>query len=138
MDFFRNFKVGTKIMAGYVIALVLTAVVGGVALVRLDDIGETVNDLAGNLAKDQHLADQIVEQICSITNNKDDNFKPFLGEIENLHSLVPMSQTTHTPIFILKAKDGVVGAHFKKVQEAEGVFSFIANNLLRNTGDIDD
>ena len=86
----------------------------------------------------KQIPDQIVEQICSITNNKDDNFKPFLGEIENLHSLVPMSQTTHTPIFILKAKDGVVGAHFKKVQEAEGVFSFIANNLLRNTGDIDD
>jgi len=63
MNFFRNRKVGTKIMAGYLVALVLTAVVGGVALVRLADIGDTVNNLAGNLAKDQHLADQVVEQI---------------------------------------------------------------------------
>ncbi|WP_370215283.1 ParA family protein [Idiomarina sp.] len=62
----------------------------------------------------------------------------FLGDIENLHSLVPMSQTANVPIFALKAKDGVVGAHFQKVQYAERIYSNIAANMLRNIGDLDD
>lgn len=62
----------------------------------------------------------------------------FLGEIENLHSLVPMSQTNNAPIFSLKAKDGVVGAHFQKVQYAEKIFKTIANKLLENIGGDDD
>ncbi len=35
------------------------------------------------------------------------NYK--LGEIPNLHSIVPMSQTVNALIFELKAKDGIVG-----------------------------
>ncbi len=57
-----------------------------------------------------------------------------LGEIPNLHSVVPMSQTVNAPIFGLKAKDGVVGAHFTKVSEAEEIYRDIANELLRNVG----
>ncbi|MFN8458013.1 MAG: methyl-accepting chemotaxis protein [Anaerolineae bacterium] len=59
MKSFNNLKVNTKIMTGYVIALVLMAVVGGVALFRLNQIGVTVADLADNLAADQHLADEM-------------------------------------------------------------------------------
>ncbi len=55
-----------------------------------------------------------------------------LGEIPNLHSVVPMSQTAHAPIFALKAKDGVVGAHFAKVAEAEEIYAGIAKNLIEN------
>ena len=55
-----------------------------------------------------------------------------LGEIPNLHSVVPMSQTANAPIFELKAKDGVVGAHFAKVSDAEEIFCGIANVLLAN------
>jgi len=55
-----------------------------------------------------------------------------LGEIPNLHSIVPMSQTVNAPIFELKAKDGVVGSHFAKVKEAEEIYSQIAATLLNN------
>lgn len=55
-----------------------------------------------------------------------------LGEIPNLYSIVPMSQTANAPIFELKARDGVVGAHFAKVSEAEQIFSRIAHALLGN------
>ncbi len=55
-----------------------------------------------------------------------------LGEIPNLHSIVPMSQTVNAPIFELKAKDGVVGSHFAKVKEAEELYSQIAATLLNN------
>lgn len=52
-----------------------------------------------------------------------------LGSIPNLHSLIPMSQFARKPIFELKAKDGVLGAHFAKVQEAKKMFGDIADNL---------
>ena len=50
----------------------------------------------------------------------------------NLHSLIPMSQFSRKPIFELKAKDGVLGAHFAKVQESKTLFGEIAENLLAN------
>lgn len=55
-----------------------------------------------------------------------------LGEIPNLHSVVPMSQTANAPIFELKARDGVVGAHFAKVMEAEKIYRAIAAALINN------
>ena len=58
-----NFRVGAKIIAGYIIALALMAIVGGVALVRLNQINSTVTDLATNLAEDQRISESMVEQI---------------------------------------------------------------------------
>ena len=58
------------------------------------------------------------------------NFK--LGEIPNLHSIVPMSQTANAPIFGLKSRDGVVGAHFAKVSDAGEIYRQISNNIIRN------
>lgn len=84
------------------------------------------------------IPEKIEEEICSLSDNKNNKAKFLLGEIENLHSLVPMSQTNNAPIFELKAKDGVVGSHFQKVQDAEGIFKTIAHALLENIGDSDD
>ena len=55
-----------------------------------------------------------------------------LGDIPNLHSVVPLSQSAHAPIFKLKSADGVVGAHFAKVKDTERIYSGIADNLLRS------
>lgn len=55
-----------------------------------------------------------------------------LGEIPNLHSLVPLSQTANAPIFKLTADDGVVGAHFSKVKEYGEVIENIKNKLVTN------
>jgi cellulose biosynthesis protein BcsQ len=55
-----------------------------------------------------------------------------LGTIPNLYSLIPMSQFARRPIFALRAKDGVRGAHFNKVREAEALFQTIANRLEKN------
>lgn len=55
-----------------------------------------------------------------------------LGEIPNLHSVVPMSQTSNAPIFELKSRDGVVGAHFAKVIEADEIYYRIAEALIDN------
>jgi cellulose biosynthesis protein BcsQ len=55
-----------------------------------------------------------------------------LGTIPNLYSLIPMSQFARRPIFALRAKDGVRGAHFNKVREAEDLFHTIADRLEEN------
>jgi cellulose biosynthesis protein BcsQ len=85
--------------------------------------------------------EKIIKQIPkAIVNNlapvepilDDEEYK--LGEIPNLHSLVPLSQTANAPIFKLTADDGVVGAHFSKVKEYGIVIESIAENILRNIG----
>jgi cellulose biosynthesis protein BcsQ len=57
-----------------------------------------------------------------------------LGSIPNLYSLIPMSQTAHKPIFALKAKDGVRGAHFNRVRDAADIYKSIVNRLVKNLG----
>jgi len=57
-----------------------------------------------------------------------------LGSIPYFHSLVPLSQTSNKPIFELKGADGVVGAHFAKVQEFEEVIEEIADNFIARCG----
>jgi cellulose biosynthesis protein BcsQ len=74
-----------------------------------------------------------------IQNNFIDRFQPNkpsikneIGSIPNLFSLIPMSQSAHKPVFSLKARDGVRGAHFNKVREAEIIFGDVTNQLLQN------
>lgn len=52
-----------------------------------------------------------------------------LGSFPTLHSLIPLSQTGHTPIFALKASDGVVGAHFSKVREYGEIIKEVAKRF---------
>jgi len=59
-----------------------------------------------------------------------------LGQIPNLHSLIPLSQNAHVPIFTLSGRDGVVGAHFAKVRESEDIFAAVAENFLSNISHI--
>jgi cellulose biosynthesis protein BcsQ len=59
-----------------------------------------------------------------------------LGQIPNLHSLIPLSQNSHVPIFTLSGKNGVVGAHFAKVRESEDIFARVAGNFLGNISKI--
>ena len=54
-----------------------------------------------------------------------------LGSVPTLHSLIPLSQTGHTPIFALKAADGVVGAHFSKVREYGEIIREIATRFQK-------
>lgn len=56
-----------------------------------------------------------------------------IGTVPNLFSLVPMSQSSHTPIFGLLASDGVVGAHFAKVKEARDIFENVASEFMERT-----
>jgi cellulose biosynthesis protein BcsQ len=68
--------------------------------------------------------------------NKAEISTPKIGEITNLHSLVPLSQNSSVPIFALKAEHGVVGAHFNKVKEFENTLLDISDNLLNNLNEL--
>ncbi len=59
-----------------------------------------------------------------------------IGSIPNLYSLIPLSQTAHKPVFLLRARDGVRGAHFNKVRDAEQIFERVATQLLQNVEDL--
>jgi len=59
MKVFKNFKIGAKIMGGYLLVLVLLVVVGVVAIVRLQHINHTVVEMADHLDADQLLAQNI-------------------------------------------------------------------------------
>jgi len=77
---------------------------------------------------------QIKEELIEKFSKLPSGSKYKLGEIPNLHSIVPMSQTANSPIFKLKAKDGVVGSHFAKVNEAEEIYKNISRALMSNIG----
>ena len=62
--------------------------------------------------------------------------KPLIGEITNLHSLVPLSQNSSVPIFNLKSEHGVVGAHFNKVKEYEKTLEKLSENLVNNLNEL--
>lgn len=68
------------------------------------------------------------------SSNSTENYE--IGTIPNLYSLIPMSQTAHKPIFALKAKDGVRGAHFNKVRDAADIYENITNRLVENIAEI--
>lgn len=55
-----------------------------------------------------------------------------LGQIPNLHSLIPLSQNAHVPIFSLTGKHGVVGAHFAKVKESQSIIASVGERFLQN------
>ncbi len=104
MNFFSNFKVGTKIIAGYIIALVLMATIGGIALLRLANIEVTVTNLSDNLAMDQKLADDMVSQVLLarfyankyISQGHQDDLGRYRDEHLNFENLLASAETEIT------------------------------------------
>lgn len=66
LEKFANLKVGTRIIAGYIIALMLMAIVGGVSMWRLNEIGNTVEDLTSRVANVQQLANDMQEHVLQL------------------------------------------------------------------------
>lgn len=54
-----------------------------------------------------------------------------LGIIPTLSSVVPLSQQAHAPIFALDARDGIVGSHYTRVNEAGKFFHSIADKISK-------
>src|SRR5258708_5219992 len=66
IPFFNDLKIGVKILVGYIVALALAAVVGGLSIVQLDQVNATVTRLTGHLAQERALAESTAVQIHRI------------------------------------------------------------------------
>lgn len=55
-----------------------------------------------------------------------------IGSVPNFYSLIPMSQSSHKPVFELTSTDGVVGAHYKKVEDYENTIKEIVERMMSN------
>lgn len=64
--FFGHLKIGVKIMVGYVAALALAAIVGGLAIFQLGRVNTTVTRLTGQLSQERELAEEMTVQIYRI------------------------------------------------------------------------
>ncbi|QDS36967.1 ParA family protein [Brevibacillus brevis] len=108
--------------AGYVTQQYTAKVVDGVKrpVKAFDQILTRVPELIKN------------ELIDKINDDKEGIVNYELGSIPNFHSLIPISQSAHKPIFNLEYGDGVVGAHFSKVEEFKEIIHSIAIQLLEN------
>ena len=66
MSWLRNIKLGAKIIAGYAIALTLTAVVGVLAYVQLNAVQARFSELAGNLSQDRQVANDLQANLLGV------------------------------------------------------------------------
>lgn len=82
--------------------------------------------------------DVIQQKLLPATPGKNKKKKFNLGSIPNLHSLIPMSQSSRSPVFALRGGDGVRGAHFSKVKDAHTTFAAVGDSILARTGLSDD
>ena len=57
-----------------------------------------------------------------------------LGDIPHMYSLIPLAQTRAAPIGELSASDGIVGSHYKMIENYEVRIRQIADNFLGNIG----
>lgn len=79
------------------------------------------------------LPDQITEHLVNKINGTAINTIHYeLGSIPNFYSLIPMSQSSHRPVFLLTNADGVVGAHYQKVKEYGSIMKVLASNIGTN------
>lgn len=58
-----------------------------------------------------------------------------LGDIPHLYSLIPLAQTNNCPIHDLCSQDGVVGNHYKMINQYKDLMDSICTKLLYNMGE---
>lgn len=96
-------------------------------------VGETKRAVKAYEEILKKIPDEIQQKIIlPINGEKMNDIGYKIGSIPNFYSLVPMSQTAHKPIFDLTNADGVVGAHYQKVKDYEGLMEEITNQTLKN------
>lgn len=78
------------------------------------------------------MPEKIKHKIEITLNGEVENFIALVGEIPNLHSLVPLSQSNHKPIFKLGANEEVFGAHIYKVKDFKKLISEIKQKIFLN------
>ena len=66
------------------------------------------------------------------TSVKDDSW--CLALLKHYHSLMPMAQEAHKPMFHLKVADGAIGSHFQAAQNSGKDFEQLARRIAEGAG----
>lgn len=77
----------------------------------------------------QKMPDKIKSYLADFYDGSSNSPELCIGSIPTMNSLIPLSQMASKPIYKLAGSDGVVGAHFKKVQDSKIVFECIVDKL---------
>ncbi|ULL13088.1 ParA family protein [Paenibacillus sp. H1-7] len=75
---------------------------------------------------------EVSSNLNRFTPEKLDENKLRLGDVPHLYSLVPLSQSANTPIFLLEGKDGLVGSQYAQLNNYKEMIDSITHNLLEN------
>jgi len=121
--FINNDTSDNFVFAGYSVQQYITKVIDGKrrGIAAYERIKKQIPDaLQINLS--DFLPDNITMQDCD------------LGDIPNFFSLVPLAQTSNSPIHQLKKSDGVVGNHYKMIKDYAQVMELVCNKILNNIG----
>jgi len=59
-----------------------------------------------------------------------------LGDVPHLYSLIPLGQSSASPILDLTGADGLVGPQYKQLEQYKELINNIANSMLSNLGKI--
>lgn len=86
--------------------------------------------------------DEIMKEIPDTIQNSMSSYFPegktisdlSLGHIPYLYSLIPLSQTSKTPIHLLTRDDGLVGSQYQQKESFENLLGEITKQLLKNIG----
>jgi len=152
MKAFNNLKVGTKIFMGFFIILFLMILIGGMAILKITQINATVTDLADNLAKDQHIADQMVAKILLvrfyankyIRDYKPDELKRFNEEFADFETHLAKAEPKITQLervnMLVSIKAGVQAyqTHFLKVTQIMEKRHKVLSEILNVQGPLAD
>lgn len=57
-----------------------------------------------------------------------------IADFRNYHSLIPLAQESQKPVFELTNRDGVIGGHYKYVENCLEEFREIANRIVELIG----
>lgn len=67
--------------------------------------------------------------------NADNDFDPnLIGHVRNYQSMMALSHEARKPVFELRSADGVIGSHFKVVQEADETYAKLAQEIAKRIG----
>jgi cellulose biosynthesis protein BcsQ len=78
-------------------------------------------------------APNVIERILSSRRAPGLNVEDMaLGDVPHLYSLVPLSQSSNTPIFDLRSEDGLVGNQYKQRDDYKSIIDGISRKLCSN------
>lgn len=142
MTVFNRLRVQTKILVGYIITLILLAVVGGVAIIRLSQINDTVNEVSNNLAVSNHLAAEIETKIWQvrlyankyIRDQNSEDLKSFNKEITVLEQTLAEAATKITK----PEQVGLQKQITTNLAEYKAAFAEVVKLIVRRQATLDD